>query len=64
MLFIGLGKIFIGHAEETEAHVAEALRLSPRDTLAYLWMTNAGFAKIYLGSSEAGGCVVSTSARG
>ena len=33
--FIGLGKIFIGRAEETEAHIAEALRLSPRDTLAY-----------------------------
>ena len=31
---IGLGKILIGHAEETEAHVAEALRLSPRDTMA------------------------------
>jgi TolB-like protein/class 3 adenylate cyclase len=32
---VGLGKIFIGRAEENEAHVAEALRLSPRDTLAY-----------------------------
>jgi hypothetical protein len=31
---IGLGKIFIGRAEETEAHILEALRLSPRDTLA------------------------------
>jgi hypothetical protein len=30
---IGRGKILIGRAEETEAHVAEALRLSPRDTL-------------------------------
>ena len=37
--FIGLGKIFIGRAEETEAHIAEALRLSPRDTMAYTWMT-------------------------
>jgi TolB-like protein len=33
--FIGLGKIFIGRAEETEAHVGEALRLSPRDTNAH-----------------------------
>ena len=49
---IGLGKIFIGRAEETEAHIAEALRLSPRDTLAYIWMTNAGFAKLHLGSYE------------
>ena len=32
---IGRGKIFVGRAEETEAHVVEALRLSPRDTLAY-----------------------------
>ena len=49
---IGLGKIFIGRAEETEAHIAEALRLSPRDTLAYIWMTNAGIAKLHLGSWE------------
>ena len=41
---VGLGKIYIGRAEETEAHVAEALRLSPRDTLAYGWMTTAGVA--------------------
>ena len=50
--FIGLGKIFIGRAEETEAHIAEALRLSPRDTMAYIWMTIAGMAKIHLGSWE------------
>jgi TolB-like protein/class 3 adenylate cyclase len=49
---IGFGKIFIGRAEETEAHVAEALRLSPRDTLAYLWMNVAGLAKLHLGSYE------------
>jgi tetratricopeptide (TPR) repeat protein len=49
---IGLGNIFIGRPEQTEAHVNEALRLSPRDTLAYLWMTNAGLAKNRLGSWE------------
>ena len=49
---IGLGKIFIGRAEETEAHVGEALRLSPRDTLAYTWMNMAGRAKLHLGSYE------------
>jgi TolB-like protein/class 3 adenylate cyclase len=49
---IGLGKIFVGRAEETEAHIAEALRLSPRDTLAYLWMTNVGIAKNQVGSWE------------
>ena len=50
--FIGFGKIYVGRAEETEAHVAEALRLSPRDTLAYVWMTIAGMAKNQLGSWE------------
>ena len=49
---IGWGKIFIGRAEETEAHVAEALRLSPRDTMAYVWMNVAGVAKLHLGSYE------------
>jgi tetratricopeptide (TPR) repeat protein len=49
---IGLGKIFVGRAEETEAHIAEALRLSPRDTLAYLWMTNVGIAKNQVASWE------------
>jgi TolB-like protein/class 3 adenylate cyclase len=49
---IGLGKMFVGRTEETEAHIAEALRLSPRDTLAYLWMNNVGIAKNQLGSWE------------
>ena len=39
---------FLGRAEETEAHIAEALRLSPRDTTAYIWMHIAGIAKNYL----------------
>jgi TolB-like protein/class 3 adenylate cyclase len=46
---IGFGKTFIGRAEETEAHIVEALRLSPRDTLAYRWVTVAGIAKNHLG---------------
>jgi len=44
-----LGKIYTGRAEETEAHVVEALRLSPRDTHAYLWLHHAGLAKSVLG---------------
>ena len=40
--FIGLGKVCIGRAKETEAHIGEALRLSPHDMLAYNWMTYAG----------------------
>ena len=49
---IGAGKIFIGQAEETEAHIGEALRLSPRDTMAYTWIGVAGLAKLHLGSWE------------
>jgi TolB-like protein/class 3 adenylate cyclase len=49
---IGQGKIYIGRAEETEAYIAEALRLSPRDTLAYIWMNMAALAKLHLGSYE------------
>jgi TolB-like protein/class 3 adenylate cyclase len=46
---IGYGKIFVGRAEETEAHIAEALRLSPRDTMAYIWMNIEALAKVHLG---------------
>jgi TolB-like protein/class 3 adenylate cyclase len=49
---IGMAYIFVGRAEETEVQVVEALRLSPRDTLAYVWMTFAGAAKNQLGSWE------------
>jgi tetratricopeptide (TPR) repeat protein len=49
---IGLAKIYIGRSEETEAHVLEALRLSPRDTFAFSWVAMAGLAKLYLGSDE------------
>jgi TolB-like protein/class 3 adenylate cyclase len=50
--FIGMGKINIGCAQETEAHVGEALRLSPRDTNAHTWKIFAGTAKITLGDYE------------
>jgi TolB-like protein/class 3 adenylate cyclase/TPR repeat protein len=49
---IGRSKVFVGRAEETEAHVAEALRLSPRDTMAHIWMYFAGLAKLHLGKYE------------
>ncbi len=49
---IGIGKLLIGRAEETEAHIGEALRLSPRDTIANTWMTFAGVAKNLLGRFE------------
>ena len=46
---MGLAHVFIGRAEEPEAHVLEAFRLSPRDAAAYLWYFNVGFAKACLG---------------
>jgi len=46
--FIGLGKIYIGRAEETDNHIFEAMRLSPRDTFACFWMNYAGAAKNHL----------------
>jgi TolB-like protein/Flp pilus assembly protein TadD len=49
---IGYGKLFVGRAEETEPHFAEALRLSPRDPAAYLWMSYAGMSKNGPGSYE------------
>jgi tetratricopeptide (TPR) repeat protein len=50
--YIGLGKIFTGRAEEAEAHINDALRLSPRDMSAYAWLTEAGIAKNHLGDCE------------
>jgi tetratricopeptide (TPR) repeat protein len=47
---IGLAKWYIGRGEETEAHVNEALRLSPRDIFAFRWLTFAGAAKLHLGA--------------
>ena len=49
---IGLGKHLIGRPEETETHIVEALRLSPRDTMASAWMFLAGNAKNQLGLWE------------
>jgi TolB-like protein/class 3 adenylate cyclase len=49
---IGLAKIFVGHPEETGAHENEALRLSPRDSFAWLWLHFAGAAKMALGADD------------
>jgi len=51
--YIGNAKICIGRSEEMETHIAEALRLSPFDTTAYVWMAGAGLAKLFLGADEA-----------
>jgi tetratricopeptide (TPR) repeat protein len=47
---IGLAKYFSGRGAETEAHVQEAIRISPRDIRAYLWMSYVGVAKLHLGA--------------
>ena len=47
---IGMAKYFSGRAEDTEAHILEALRLSPRDVYAYRWMLYVGIAKAQLGA--------------
>jgi tetratricopeptide (TPR) repeat protein len=46
--YIGLMKVFLGRARETRAHVAEAIRLSPRDPLLFLWHFFLGVADIHL----------------
>jgi TolB-like protein/class 3 adenylate cyclase len=51
--YIGHAKMSIGRAEETDAYVVEALRLSPRDPTAYVWMAGAGVAKLFVGADEA-----------
>jgi TolB-like protein len=52
-VWIGLAKCYLGRAEETEAHVMEAFRLSPRDNRAFSWMNTAGVAQSYLAADEA-----------
>ena len=49
---IGDGKLLLGQPEETEGHIQEALRLSPRDPHVYLWCMFAALAKMSLGQEE------------
>jgi len=49
---IGMAKYFVGRAIETEGHVQEALRLSPRDIFANRWLLFVGIAKGQLGQDE------------
>ena len=44
---IGFAKFLIGRGEETEAHVREALRLSPRDFRTHVYMFIVGCAKLW-----------------
>jgi TolB-like protein/class 3 adenylate cyclase/TPR repeat protein len=49
---IGLAELHLGRAEKTEGHVLEALRLSPRDTWAYVWQHFVGVAELGLDADE------------
>ena len=49
---IGVGKTLTGRYEEVEAHVLEALRISPHDRRAGMWMMIAGSAKLWAGHDE------------
>jgi len=45
---IGMAKYYLGRAAETEGHICEAFRLSPRDIFAHRWMQFVGSAKMQL----------------
>ena len=47
---IGMAKYYLGRAAETERHIFEAFRLSPRDIFAHRWLHFLGVAKIQLGA--------------
>ncbi len=51
-----MAKLYLGRAAETEGHILEAFRLSPRDIFAHRWMHFIGMAKIQMGAdAEAAG---------
>ena len=45
---IGLAKHYLGKGAETEVHVCEALRLSPRDSYAHTWFAIVGISKLQI----------------
>jgi TolB-like protein/class 3 adenylate cyclase len=47
---IGFGKYLLGRGDETEQHINQAFRLSPRDHFAPLWMVWVGVAKAQTGA--------------
>jgi TolB-like protein/class 3 adenylate cyclase/Tfp pilus assembly protein PilF len=49
---IGNGKRHLGRPQDTEPHIHEALRLSPRDASVYVWCMFAGLAKLHLGEED------------
>jgi TolB-like protein/class 3 adenylate cyclase/Tfp pilus assembly protein PilF len=51
---IGQAKFYLGRPEEVESSIREALRLSPRDRLAFSWYALAGAAALYLDDYDGG----------
>jgi tetratricopeptide (TPR) repeat protein len=51
-MWIGMAKYLTGRNDETEAHIIEALRISRRDTYAFVWMLFVGSAKLGAGCYE------------
>jgi TolB-like protein/class 3 adenylate cyclase/Flp pilus assembly protein TadD len=49
---IGFAKMALGRPGETEAHIQEAFRLSPRDSRAHMWAHIAAGAKLQLEKDE------------
>jgi TolB-like protein len=47
--WLGFVKVFIGRGAESEAHIQQAFRLSPRDIKAFHWMHKLGVVKLILG---------------
>jgi tetratricopeptide (TPR) repeat protein len=47
---IGAAKLYLGRGGETEAHVEQALRLSPRDNDVNIWTLYVGIAKFWHGA--------------
>ena len=47
---IGTAKLYLGRGGETEAHVEQALRLSPRDNAVNIWALYVGIAKFWHGA--------------
>ena len=47
---IGQAQFFMGRAAETEGHIREAFRLSPRDIRSFTWMQTVGWSKMQLGA--------------
>jgi TolB-like protein/class 3 adenylate cyclase/Flp pilus assembly protein TadD len=49
---IGLAKYSLARFDETEPHIREALRISPRDTLAYTYRAMVGMANLLMGKED------------